>query len=73
MFFSFFTIYYVCIVRDLNVFRIYRDLKDKWMAFDFIEKIRDQKKFDSEKDLAEQIANDCRKAKNIIESKRVSD
>jgi riboflavin kinase / FMN adenylyltransferase len=34
-------------------------LYGKWMALDFAEKIRSQQKFRSEKDLADQIANDC--------------
>ena len=46
------------------------DLADRWMAMDFVEKIRDQRKFDSEKNLAEQIAKDCQKAKNILNNWR---
>ncbi len=42
------------------------DLADRWTAFDFVEKIRNQQKFESEKDLAEQIAKDCQKAKEIL-------
>ncbi len=42
------------------------DLTGKWMAMDFVEKIRNQQKFESEKDLAEQIAKDCQKAKEIL-------
>ncbi len=42
------------------------DLTDKWMAFDFVQKIRDQQKFVSEKALAEQIVKDCQKAKEIL-------
>ena len=39
----------------------------KWMAADFIEKIRDQQKFETESQLSAQIAKDCRKAKKILE------
>ncbi|MHC4412612.1 MAG: bifunctional riboflavin kinase/FMN adenylyltransferase [Planctomycetota bacterium] len=39
---------------------------DKWMAMDFIEHIRSQHKFKTEKDLAEQIAEDCRRAKEVL-------
>lgn len=42
------------------------DLHGKWLAMDFIERIRSQIKFDSEKKLAAQIANDCKKAKKIL-------
>ncbi len=45
------------------------DLTDKWLAFDFVEKIRDQQKFETEKDLADQIAKDCQKAKNILNNR----
>ena len=39
----------------------------KWMAADLIEKIRDQQKFETESQLSAQIANDCKKAKKILE------
>ena len=42
------------------------DLYGKWVALDFIEKIRDQQKFDSDKALAAQIADDCKKARRIL-------
>ncbi len=42
------------------------DLYGKWMAMDFIERIRSQQKFDSEKELSAQIAKDCEKAKEIL-------
>ena len=42
------------------------DLTGKWLAIDFIERIRSQKKFETEKDLVEQIARDCEKAKEIL-------
>ena len=42
------------------------DLTGEFLAMDFIEKIRQQQKFDSEQHLAAQIANDCRKAKQVL-------
>ncbi|MBA7477054.1 Bifunctional riboflavin kinase/FMN adenylyltransferase [subsurface metagenome] len=42
------------------------DLHDKWLAMDFIQRIRSQQKFDSEKDLTGQIANDCEEVKKIL-------
>ena len=42
------------------------ELYDKWLAMDFIERIRSQQKFDSEKDLTDQIANDCEEVKKIL-------
>jgi riboflavin kinase / FMN adenylyltransferase len=44
-------------------------LYGKWMALDFAEKIRSQQKFLSEKDLADQIANDCQL---VLRSKEAS-
>jgi len=38
----------------------------RWMAMDFIERIRGQQKFETEKALAEQIDRDCRKAQQIL-------
>jgi riboflavin kinase / FMN adenylyltransferase len=38
----------------------------KWMAIDFVERIRPQEKFKSVKLLAEQIARDCLVAKKIL-------
>ncbi|MDD5328211.1 MAG: riboflavin biosynthesis protein RibF [Phycisphaerae bacterium] len=38
----------------------------RWMAMDFIERIRGQQKFGSEKELVEQIDKDCRKARQIL-------
>jgi FAD synthase len=35
---------------------------------DFIKHLRDQKKFDTEKDLAGQIKKDCENAKKMLES-----
>ena len=42
------------------------DLHDKWLAMDFIKRIRDQQKFETESELSAQIANDCEKAKEIL-------
>jgi len=42
------------------------DLHDKWLAMDFIKRLRSQQKFESEKDLSSQIAKDCKKAKEIL-------
>jgi riboflavin kinase/FMN adenylyltransferase len=45
-----------------NVGRLY----GKWLAMDFVERIRSQKKFKTDKDLSAQIAKDCKKAKRIL-------
>jgi len=42
------------------------ELYDKWLAMDFIQRIRSQQKFDTEKQLSEQIAKDCKTAKQIL-------
>ena len=42
------------------------NLTGKWLAMDFIERIRSQQKFESEKELSAQIAKDCQKAKIIL-------
>jgi riboflavin kinase/FMN adenylyltransferase len=44
------------------------NLLGKWMAMDFVRHIRNQVKFDSEKELAKQIAKDCKKANDILNS-----
>jgi riboflavin kinase/FMN adenylyltransferase len=41
------------------------DLAGRWLAIDFIERIRSQQKFATEKELAQQIAKDCEKAREI--------
>ncbi len=41
-------------------------LKDKWLAIDFVDRIRDQIKFDNDRELTAQIAKDCEKAKEIL-------
>jgi len=38
----------------------------KWLAMDFIKRIRDQQKFETDKELSTQIAKDCEKAKEIL-------
>jgi riboflavin kinase/FMN adenylyltransferase len=42
------------------------DLTDKWLAVDFIDKIRSQQRFDNQEMLKDQIAKDCNEAKNIL-------
>ncbi len=42
------------------------DLHGRWLAMAFIQRIREQRKFDTEKDLAAQITKDCKKAKEIL-------
>ncbi len=42
------------------------DLIGKWMAMDFVKHIRGQEKFETETELADQIAKDCRYAKEIL-------
>lgn len=46
------------------------DLAGKYMAMDFVEHIRSQQKFKTGKELSEQIAKDCEKAKQILADKR---
>jgi riboflavin kinase/FMN adenylyltransferase len=51
------------------------DLYGRWMAMDFIERIRNQEKFKTEKELATQIAQDCKKARatlTALERKRLT-
>jgi riboflavin kinase/FMN adenylyltransferase len=42
------------------------DLHGKYLAMDFIQRIRSQQKFDTEKQLSAQIARDCQTAKHIL-------
>jgi len=42
------------------------DLYGKWLAMDFIARLRDQKKFEAESLLSAQIAKDCEKARKIL-------
>ena len=44
------------------------DLTGKWLAMDFIKKIRSQKRFENHNDLKQQIAKDCQAAKEILKS-----
>jgi len=41
-------------------------LYDKWLALDFVERIRPQKKFKSESELSAQIGKDCKKARTFL-------
>jgi len=42
------------------------DLAEKWLAMDFIEKLRPQIRFDTKQQLIEQIELDCKNAKNLL-------
>ncbi len=42
------------------------DLHNKWLAMDFVKRIRNQQKFETEKELSEQIAKDCQYAQEIL-------
>jgi riboflavin kinase/FMN adenylyltransferase len=42
------------------------DLYGKWLAMDFITRLRSQQKFETESQLISQIAKDCQKAKKIL-------
>ena len=42
------------------------DLHDKWLAMDFVKHLRNQIKFDTEKDLVEQMKKDCKNARSIL-------
>jgi riboflavin kinase / FMN adenylyltransferase len=44
------------------------DLAGKWLAMDFVKRIRGQIRFDSEEKLKARIADDCRQAKKILAS-----
>jgi len=41
-------------------------LHGEWLAMDFVKRIRDQQKFETQTDLSAQIAKDCEKAKEIL-------
>lgn len=41
-------------------------LYDKWLAMDFVKRIRTQKKFKSESELSAQIAKDCKKVRTFL-------
>jgi len=42
------------------------DMYGKWLAMDFVQRIRSQQKFGSEKELSAQIAKDCKKTHRIL-------
>ena len=42
------------------------DLTDKWLAMDFVKRVRGQIRFDSREELKTQIADDCRQVKKIL-------
>lgn len=42
------------------------DLYGKWLAMEFVKKIRSQRRFDDHHELSKQIAQDCKEAKNIL-------
>jgi riboflavin kinase/FMN adenylyltransferase len=42
------------------------NLHGKWLAMDFVAKIRNQQRFENEKELSVQIAKDCETAKEIL-------
>lgn len=42
------------------------DLYGKWLALEFVKKIRSQRRFEEHQALSEQIARDCKEAKNIL-------
>lgn len=42
------------------------DLSGKWLAIDFIDKIRSQKRFENHELLKDQISKDCKKAKHLL-------
>ena len=47
------------------------DLYGKCLAMDFVERIRDQQKFETESALSAQIAKDCKKTKEILATKNL--
>ena len=44
------------------------NLSGKWLAMDFIKRIRSQQKFKTESELSTQITKDCKKAKQTLEN-----
>ena len=46
------------------------ELSGKWLAMDFVERIRTQKRFESKEQLTEQISKDCEKAAKILAAAR---
>ena len=45
------------------------DLSGKWLAIDFVDKIRSQERFDNHELLKDQISKDCKKARHILTQK----
>jgi riboflavin kinase / FMN adenylyltransferase len=45
------------------------DMSGKWLAMDFVDRIRPQRRFESPQVLAEQIARDCDSARQILSAK----
>jgi riboflavin kinase/FMN adenylyltransferase len=43
------------------------DLAGKWLAMDFVERLRPQRRFEKREDLKQQIARDCRQARQILD------
>jgi riboflavin kinase/FMN adenylyltransferase len=43
------------------------DVTEKWMAMDFVQRLRSQHKFGAPEELAAQIARDCRQASGILQ------
>ncbi len=43
-----------------------QDLTGKWLAMDFVKRIRPQQRFETKEKLAAQIENDCKVAKQIL-------
>ncbi|HON90492.1 MAG TPA: bifunctional riboflavin kinase/FAD synthetase [Sedimentisphaerales bacterium] len=46
------------------------DLTGRWMAMDFVQRIRSQHKFGTPEELARQIAKDCQVARTILQSSK---
>lgn len=44
------------------------DLTDKWLAMDFVKRVRGQIRFDSREELKTQITDDCQQVKKILET-----
>lgn len=45
------------------------DLKDTWLAMDFVERIRPQQRFETHEALKHQIAQDCQAAREILKNR----
>lgn len=43
------------------------EMAGKWMAMDFVQRLRDQHKFKTPRDLVEQIGKDCHQARAVLE------